>query len=408
MTDPTPPTTDRRPPPPDLLAPGVLVPAFALLIVAGYALFARGVGTVAGNELSKHQAVMVAVNAATLTGLQQARNPADYTPAGQTITLGLMVGGTLFSLVGGGLAVVRIARLPFRDRTVALAAVSAVVAAAVIGGLGSSQTPFDGAYQAVSAFANAGLYVGRLPAAGGPRAMFLLMPLAIVGSLGMPVLLDGVNRLRGRGHLSAHTRQVLLASAVVYLLTVAVLLPLLLWQGSPPGGGSTWPWAVVTASREAVNARSAGFPFQFVTYLPPASAVVLLVAMVIGGAPGGTAGGVTVTAVAVVAAGVRDAVRGRPTGRAFGLAVAWIIGYVGLMLAATVALLLADPELRADRVLFLAASALGNVGLSHDPVSPSTAGMYVLSVAMLAGRVLPVLVLWTIADRVPDVTDAIG
>ncbi len=408
VTDPTP--AEPVPPPPEMLAPGVLVPTFVLLIVVAFALFARGVGTVAGNELSKHQCVFTAVNAATLTGFQQARNPADYTPAGQVITLALMIGGTLFSLVGGGLAVTRITRLRFRDWTLAVTAVASVLLVAAIGAVAAKGPDrFAGAYQAISAFGNVGLYVGHLPAGDDARTLWLLMPLAVLGSLGLPALLDGAARLRGRGrHLSAHTRVVVCTSATVYLATAAVLFLLLAAEGTSPDGGSIVPWAAVTASREAVNARSAGFPFEFVSYLPAASSIVLMVAMVIGGAPGGTAGGLKVTTVAAVAGGVWDSLRGRPIRRTFGLAVAWLVAYVGIMLTATVALLMADPELRGDRLLYLAASALGNVGLSHDPVSPSTAGMYVLSLTMLAGRVLPVLVLWTIADRMGEVTEAIG
>ncbi len=400
------PTDAVRPPPPEAFAPGVLVPAFLLLIVSGYFLFGRGVGTVAGNELSKHQALLVAVNAATLTGFQQARNPAEYTAAGQAITLGLMVGGTLFTLVGGGLAVVRVARLPYRDRTVvatATAAVVGVLALGAVAGRGPGRSGFDGAYQALSAFGNCGLYTGRLPAGGDPRTVWLLLPLAVAGSLGLPVLLD-LGRLRP----SAHTVRATVAWAAVYLLTVAVLVPIVARRDTVWATWHAVPAAALTASREAVNARSAGLPFTAVAALPAAAGVALFVAMTVGGAAGGTAGGVKVTTAAVIAAGVADAVRGRPPRRAFGLAVGWVVVYVGFVLAVGTGLLMTDPELRADRVLFLAASAVGNVGLSHDPVSPTTAGMYLLSAAMVLGRVTPVLVLWTVADRMPDVAEPIG
>ena len=45
--------------------------------------------------------------------------------------------------------------------------------------------------------------------------------------------------------------------------------------------------------------------------------------------------------------------------------------------------------MRGDRLLFLAASALGNVGLSHDRVVPSTAGLYVLSATMFGESSAP-------------------
>ena len=405
-----PPPTDaavpvRRPPPPELLGPGVLIPAYVLLVVVGYALFARGWCTRVGNEPSRPLALMTAVNAATLTGFQQARTPADFTPFGQVVTLVLIVGGTLFSLIGGGLAVVRIARLSYQDRTVATWAAAAVGCAAIVGvALTDPGRPSVAAvYLAVSAFGNCGLYLGQLPVGGDPRTAIVLLPLAILGGLGLPVLMD-LGRLRA----SPHTRRVLAASAVVYLLTVAVLVPMLAWRATVAETRAAVPAAVATASRVAINARSAGFPFEFVGELPAAAAVVLIVVMVVGGGPGGTAGGVKVTTVAAVAGGAWAAVRGRPAGRAFGLAVAVLLGYVGLILAAWSAFLLADPEVRPDRALFLAASALGNVGLSHERVSASHGGMITLAVTMLLGRVLPVVLLWTIADRAADVTDAIG
>ena len=398
--------TPSRPSPPEVLAAGVLVPAFVLMIVLGYALFAHGVGTIAGNELSRPASLLVAVNAATLTGFQQARNPGEYTTAGQVTTLTLMVGGTLFSLVGGGLAVVRIARLPYRDWTVATVAGACVVAAAAVGavaGRGPGRSAFDGAFQAVSAFGNCGLFTGRLPAGGDGRTWWLLLPLAVLGSLGVPVLLD-----LSRGRASAHTRRVLTASAAVYLLSVATLVPTMAVRETVRATLAAVPSATSTASRLAVNARSAGFPFEFVTAVPAAAGVALFVTMAIGGAAGGTAGGVKVSTIAVVAEGTWAAVRGRPLGRAFGVAVGWVVVYGAAVLATATGLLLTDPELRADRVLFLAASGVGNVGLSHDPVSPSPAGMFVLSAAMLLGRVGPVVLLWTVADRMVDVTDPIG
>ena len=406
MTEPLPSDPPPSRPPPEVLAAGVIVPAFVLMIVVGYALFAHGVGTVAGNELSRPASLLVAVNAATLTGFQQARNPGEYTAAGQVITLALMVGGSLFALVGGGLAVVRIARLPYRDWTVAIAAGACVVAAAAVGAVadrGPARSTFDGAYQAVSAFGNCGLFTGRLPAGGNGRTWCLLLPLAVLGSLGVPVLLD-----LARGRASAHTRRVLTLTAAVYLLSVATLVPTLAVRETMAATLAAVPAATSTASRLAVNARSAGFPFEFVTALQAAAAVPLFVVMAVGGAAGGTAGGVKVTTVAVVAEGTWAAVRGRPIGRAFGVAVGWVLVYGAVVLATATGLLLTDPELRADRVLFLAASAVGNVGLSHDPVSPAPAGMFVLSAAMLIGRVGPVLLLWTVADRMPDVTDPIG
>ena len=65
-------------------------------------------------------------------------------------------------------------------------------------------------------------------------------------------------------------------------------------------------------------------------------------------------------------------------------------------------------DLPADHVLFLAISALSNVGLSHNLVQLSPAGPFILSAAMLAGRMTPLLILWWMADTTPEADVAVG
>jgi Trk-type K+ transport system membrane component len=76
--------------------------------------------------------------------------------------------------------------------------------------------------------------------------------------------------------------------------------------------------------------------------------------------------------------------------------------------AVTIALLITEPEFQLDRTLFMAASAVGNVGLLHTPIEASPAGLYTLSFAMIAGRILPVLVLWWTVEKVPEARIAVA
>ena len=414
MTEPTLPPTPVVPVgparPAEWLSPGVLVPAYVLLVTLGFVAFARGWCTTPGNEFSRPQSVMCAVNAATLTGFQQARNPSDYTPPGQVLTLLLMAGGTWFSLVAGGMAVTRIARLPYRDGTLAIGALAAVVASAAVGLIAFDGDLFPRLFQGVSAFGNVGLFVGKLPAVTGWRAKAVLLPLAAVGGLGLPVLFDF-----GRGRPSPYAWRALTTTAAVYLLTFAALAAA--GTVGPWVAREEWSWPIVadtakaavrTASWAAVDARSAGFPFQYVTALPAAVGVVLLLPMLVGGCPGGTAGGLKVTTLSALGGGLGDVVRRRPTSRAFGVAVAWVTVYVGVVGLTWASLVVTEPDKRPDRLLFLAVSAVGNVGWSYDPVTASTGGLWILSAAMAAGRLLPVAVLWWVVDRMPEVTEPIG
>lgn len=390
----------RRSAPSWLLDPSVLIPLYVLLIIGGYLLFFSGQMTRTGNEMSRQQSLFTAANAATLTGFQQARSVNDYRPAGQWVTLALMLAGTLFSLVSGGLAVARIGRVSVSDKAIALGAAAFTAGVAAIALAAAPlwhQALFASVYQLLSAWGNCGLIVGRLPTADSAWTQLLLLPLSVAGSLGVVVLLDV---LRHGSAAARHTRVALAATAAGYLASVIVLV-LAGWMGST--AAPSWPHLLSRASAQAINARSTGFPFEFASYQPRTVQWVTIGLMLIGGCSGGTAGGVKLTTLAVLAAGVagcfRSSVDRSPNRwRLFGLGLLWVAGYLLALGVVVVLLLGTEPQMSADRVLFLAASALGNVGLSHDPVTVSDPGLYVLSGAMLVGRIAPILVLWAAVD----------
>jgi trk system potassium uptake protein len=395
------------------LGPSVLIPVYVLLIVTGYVCFHRGMATVNGNELSAQQSLFTAVNAATLTGFQQARNVNEYTTTGQLLTLLLMICGIVFSFTAGGLAVIRIAKMRYSDGRVFAWAWGSIALVIAVGGLlllvvGSGIGPFSALFQSVSAFGNCGLYVGSKPDAVSVASHLFLLPLALLGGLGLPVLMELIDRVRGRTTLSDHTTTVLNWTAGCYIAAVIVLL-LVQWPGFD-ASNSQWQQSLVRASREAINARSLGFPFEssILSAVPQTMQWIVMILMVIGAAPGGTGGGIKVTTLGVLTGGVRNSLNRRPVGRPFAIAAIWVGIYLLMLLIALLALVFTEPQLPGDRLLFLAISALGNVGLSHDPVAVSDYGLYVLSATMMAGRIAPILVLWWMAETTPEASVAVG
>jgi trk system potassium uptake protein TrkH len=394
-------------PPPEFLGPSVLVPLFCSSIVLGCLLFhLPGFATLKGNELTWPQPLFTSVNAATLTGFQQPRNPNDYTLNGQLLTLFLTIVGMMFSFICGGVAVLRIARMRFKDLQLIACALGAIAAVAILGGvamLGDTRGFSQASFQAISAFGNSGLTIGKLPAAASGSAVLVLLPLAVLGGLGLPVLMELTDLVRRRAPLSAHSRAVISWSAGVYV-ALALLLVLLRWAG----GTGDFRTMLIDASQLSINSRSAGFAFSFAANLPQAVTFFLVLAMVIGASPAGTGGGIKVTTLATLSTGTRDVLAGRAPGRRFGAAIIWVTVYLGMLTASTIGLLMTDSEIHLDRGLFLAASALGNVGLSHNPVEAPPAAMYVLCATMLVGRVAPVLMLWYLIDTTPDAVVAMG
>ena len=85
-------------------------------MAAGFAAL-RAPGTmIRGNELNVDRAVFTCVNAATLTGFQLNVGQGQFNPEsglGPAALLLLTLGGAVFSLCTGGLAAVRLLRLPY-------------------------------------------------------------------------------------------------------------------------------------------------------------------------------------------------------------------------------------------------------------------------------------------------------
>src|SRR3954454_5659299 len=132
---------------------------FTALMLLGYIAF-RTEGTLArGNKMSVDRALFTVVNASTLTGFQLNLAIDHYNPRGQWMMLILTIGGTQFALVAGGIAVSRIARLPYRDEQIAVVAVIAQLVVIAVGFLTLSQPDQPAVatmIQACSAFGNSG------------------------------------------------------------------------------------------------------------------------------------------------------------------------------------------------------------------------------------------------------------
>ena len=401
---------DPLPPPND--GDGVLswlIPAYLALILVGAAVFKFGPVMARGHEMSTARAVFTSVNAATLTGFPSTVGLEDFDEEGilgPAAVLVLMLGGAMFVMVGGGVAVVRVLRLPYSPGQVVSAALAALLLSVLAGATGllsHERRVFDSVFQAASAFTNSGLHVGRLSAPSSLRAQTVLLPLAFLGGLGLPVLMEVFDRLTGGAkRLSLHARTVFATSAVLYLVATAVFAIILTSSALPARE------ALASASALAVNARGAGLPFEFASAFPRAVQWMVIVLMTIGANPAGTGGGIKATTVAQLVAGVGAALRGERVGRACGVAAVWIAVYGAIVFVGLLLLLWRVADISADRLLFLTVSAASNVGLAHDPVSITGPGLYTLCAVMLAGRMAAVFVLWWMARTTADAELAVA
>ncbi|MGA3065289.1 MAG: hypothetical protein ABSF29_00425 [Tepidisphaeraceae bacterium] len=384
-------------------------PFFMGMMLLGFFMI-RAVGFPAGAR-SGVRALFFAINAATLTGFDQNPGVGGLDFAGQFIVLILMIVGSLFSMIVGGLAVSHIARLKFQPDQVIFGAVIAETLALLIGTpllMTSDRTLFQAIFLSASAFGNCGLYVGSLPGAGGLLTHGLVLPLTILGGLGIPVLMDLTAAIFRRGTLSRHTRDVLSSSAWLYIAGV-VLLTGLNWASSRE------TWSLETASQAlragsilSVESRTGGMPIAEVHDLSQSAQWIIIVLMAIGASPAGTGGGLKTTTIVELVRGTRRLIEGEHPGRGFGVAVMWLGIYGAIVLGGAMLLSFIHPAATVGGTLLSAVSGASNVGFSLSGVPDAKNVLYAHCAIMLLGRMTPLMILWWIADTMPEVEAAIG
>lgn len=396
-----------------------LFPAYIFVILLGFfALRVPGVMP-GGNKLNPDRAVFTSVNAATLTGFQYSIHPSEFYEPGKVIVLCLTVLGTLFSLIVGGLAVKRILRLAWSDSRIYIATFVAEAFVLIMGGFatsGDGRSMIGSMTQTAAAWGNSGLRVDAAPLANDVYTHVVLLPLSLLGGLGLVVVLQVFDVLLRRIPIVRHTRVVLQMTAGLFLAGFlgCVILQLMDLESLGKVKMESWteavgrllPKVVTNGSIMSVDARTAGMSIVPVNKGPISFFVMLL--MMVGASPGGTGGGLKTTTFYELITLPGRMLRGEPLSRTAGIAVTWFGIYLVALAVFQMLLLWAEPQMPGDRVLFITVSALSNVGLSHDNLSMTRSSLLLVSAAMFFGRIAPLLVLWWMVDTTRDAEVAIG
>lgn len=186
--------------------------SYLTLVLIGFIAFRHPSMMVGGNELSTDRAMFTSVNAVTLTGFQQTLALDEYRWPGKVMALLLTMAGTVLTLIAGGMAVARIAKTGCSDRGIIVGAVVMEAFALVVGAValtGRGRGVFEAIFQGASAFGHSGLALGVVPAATDLRTHAVLIPLALLGGIGIPVLLCIACAIRRRCGLHPYARQAL-------------------------------------------------------------------------------------------------------------------------------------------------------------------------------------------------------
>lgn len=275
------------------------------------------------------------------------------------------------------------------------------------------EAAFRALFTSISAFCNAGFALqtdSLIPYQTSPVVLHVVAVLVILGGLSPLAILGGVRLLRRSNQpVSAQAKLCLAASAVLLLAGFFLLLPFE-WGASLAHLGPVD--RLHNAWFQSVTLRTAGFNSVDLTQQVPASFLLMLVFMFIGGSPGGTAGGIKTTTAALLFLGIFRIMRGeagvtiwsrmitpssmQKAGVIVTIATTLMIGGLGaLLLTQNV-----DPAL----LLFEVVSALGTVGLSLGATAQlDTIGKIIIMACMFFGRVggLTFLLVLTTRRRAP-------
>ena len=404
----------------------ILPIGFFLVIVIGTLLLKLPMAT-RGGSIGWFDAAFTVTSASCVTGLTVVDTFGYFTDFGHVILLLLIqVGGLGFMTMTTFLFMVMRHQISLRSRVILKEAMgeenmvsaqkmmrAAVRYTFVIEGMGTlllairfvprfgwGRGLWYSVFHSISAFCNAGFDLmgveGSLQGyVGDPIVNTTIMLLIICGGLGFVVIHNLVNYKKQR-KLLMQTKIVLLAYGFL-LVAGAVLFFVFEFNNEATMGRLTLGEKIWASLFQSVTCRTAGFFSVNQAGLTDAGKLLSCILMLIGAAPGGAAGGIKVTTVMVILLTIRAFVRGKEDVEVFGRridlstvrrALCLFVFALGILLAAMLAISVADPHLNMLDIAYELCSALATVGLTGGVTAAG--GIFtrsILCIFMYFGRV---------------------
>lgn len=257
-------------------------------------------------------------------------------------------------------------------------------------------------FHSVSAFCNAGFdlmgikepYSSFVSFADDWVVILTLSALIIIGGIGFLVWDDISKKKLKFKRYQLHTKIVLTVTAI--LLVVPTVL-FFIFERNFTNDGLNFGSSLLNAIFDSVTARTAGFNSTDTASLSPASKILTVFLMFIGGSPGSTAGGIKTTTLAVIAISTFNGITRRQSKGIFGRrlekdaihkASSVVFTNMSLAIFGIIAILALQPDMDIGDVVFECASAIGTVGMTTGITRDlETASRLIVAFLMFCGRV---------------------
>lgn len=400
---------------------------FAIIILLGTILLTLPISVRSGKG-NLLNSLFTATSATCVTGLAVADTYQNWTTFGQVVILCLIqVGGLGFMTIGAFIAVLLKKRIGLQEReqlqesvnTLELAGVVRLVKKIVyrtffvellgaillsfrfVPAFGPVKGIYFSVFHAVSAFCNGGFdlmgineaYSSLVAFEGDVLVNLVIVALIIIGGIGFIVWDDVVrNKWHFRKYL-LHSKIVLTATMA---LTVGGTILFLITENQATLAGMNPVEKLLGALFCAVTPRTAGFNTVDTAALSNAGKVLTIVLMFIGGSSGSTAGGAKTTTIVVLLLYAVAMITNREDINMFGKrltnevvkkANAVVIINLSLAMVAGVIIMISQPLLQFEDVLFEVFSAIGTVGMTTGITRDlNTLSRLIIIVLMYCGR----------------------
>lgn len=281
---------------------------------------------------------------------------------------------------------------------------------------------FKSLFTSVSAFCNAGLDVfgpvNMVPYVDNWIMSLTVSALIVMGGLGFGVWFDlshasksvlkknqSLRRIIQR--LKSHTKLAVIMTLILIFSGMALILAI---EYTNPDSIANLPLStkLLASLFQSVTLRTAGFSTLNIGLLRPATQMIMIIYMFIGGSPGGTAGGIKTTTFAILILMIVAELRSQKNIIVFGRTIerelfrkAFVIFFMLMTTLLTGILLLTLIEPFSWLAIFFeATSAIATVGLSMGITAAlSPAGKIIIIALMYLGRIGPLTLLLSIGDH---------
>ncbi len=399
------------------------------IIIIGTVLLMLPISSNDGESAGFVPALFTAVSSSCVTGLVVLDTATSWSFFGQAVIITLIqIGGLGFMTIATMFSMLVKRRMGLREREIMVESINTehiggitkltkkiIVGTAIFEGTGAvllatrfipefgvAKGIWYSVFHSISAFCNAGFdlmgirepYSSLVTFSDDAVVILTISLLVVVGGIGFLVW-DDISRkkLKFRRY-QLHTKIVLTVTA--FLLVVPCIL-FLIFERNFTNSGLGFGESLLNAIFDSVTARTAGMNSTDTAALAPASKILTVFLMFIGGSPGSTAGGIKTTTLAVIAISTFNGITRRQSKGIFGRrlekdaihkASSVVFTNMSLAIFGIIAILAIQPDFAISDVIFECVSAIGTVGMTTGITRDlATASRLIIVFLMFCGRV---------------------